>query len=699
MTTGVEQTPSSPAPDDGDAGRTCLRGAEHLAAEGRRSDPRDRREVRRQSRHRHGLDDGAGAGQPGPLRLRPAARALLRLRRGQRHLRLRLEPVAPVRDAQDRQGPAALPGRRGVGRLRAVGRRGPGAGPRPARAGPRPSAPGTYRIERYRPRIEGLFARIERWTDTADGRDALALDHARQRHDGVRQGRRLADRRARHGGPRADLQLADLGELRRQGQRDPLHVQAGGRGRRRPLAGERAEPVTDGEPASEVDPVRQPRQPAGSAGPRTARRRVDVRGRPRLRRARRRRSEAGRPRRLALPQRSVLVLPRRLRGADLPPVPAHPGVPSLSAEEPDVGADCLVRSLDLAYKSSRGVADDVRRGNPVASCIASITQTGYRRKPAPGDRLRGRVAAAARVRVLRADHRRPAFARSTRRAWRTCPEGSTGRRTSWVDLDGEGVSGSPHRAGGRVVLQAEPRRWPFRPGRDRRGETVRLRCSATDAGSCSTWPETASSISSSSAVRRPASSSGPPTAAGARSRTVRLAAEPRLARSESPLRRPDRRRPRRCAADPRRRARSRTRRWRRTASARRSACRSRPTRRRGRGCCSRTARSRRTWRTCPATGSATSSGSATARWRTGRASATAASARRSRWTAPRCSRPRTSSARRASAWPTSTARAARTSSTSNTTRRSSTPTSRATAGARGGASSRSRASTTSPRSL
>src|SRR5204862_7611729 len=52
-------------------------------------------------------------------------------------------------------------------------------------------------------------------------------------------------------------------------------------------------------------------------------------------------------------------------------------------DEGGVGASCLVRSLDLAYKSSRGVPEDLSRGNPVASCIASITQTGYRRKEAP----------------------------------------------------------------------------------------------------------------------------------------------------------------------------------------------------------------------------------------------------------------------------------------------------------------------------
>ena len=31
----------------------------------------------------------------------------------------------------------------------------------------------TYRIERYRPRVEGLFARIERWTNLSDAQDVF----------------------------------------------------------------------------------------------------------------------------------------------------------------------------------------------------------------------------------------------------------------------------------------------------------------------------------------------------------------------------------------------------------------------------------------------------------------------------------------------------------------------------------------------
>ena len=54
------------------------------------------------------------------------------------------------------------------------------------------SAPG-YRIRRYRPRIEGLFARIERWT-TRRWRRPLALDLQGQHPHPLRQGREVAHR-------------------------------------------------------------------------------------------------------------------------------------------------------------------------------------------------------------------------------------------------------------------------------------------------------------------------------------------------------------------------------------------------------------------------------------------------------------------------------------------------------------------------
>jgi hypothetical protein len=48
----------------------------------------------------------------------------------------------------------------------------------------------------------------------------------------------------------------------------------------------------------------------------------------------------------------------------------------------DIGADCLVRSTDFAYRESRGAPDDRRKGHPIASFIASVTQCGYKRNAA-----------------------------------------------------------------------------------------------------------------------------------------------------------------------------------------------------------------------------------------------------------------------------------------------------------------------------
>ena len=88
----------------------------------------------------------------------------------------------------------------------------------------------TYRVRRYRPRIEGLFARIERWTNTRRcDRRILALDLQGQHHHLVRQDAREPHRRSRRSQPH--LQLADLREPRRQGQCRRLRLQAGGSAR------------------------------------------------------------------------------------------------------------------------------------------------------------------------------------------------------------------------------------------------------------------------------------------------------------------------------------------------------------------------------------------------------------------------------------------------------------------------------------
>ena len=133
-------------------------------------------------------------------------------------------------------------------------------------------------------------------------------------------------------------------------------------------------------------------------------------------------------------------------------------------DEPGVGADCLVRSTDFAYSHERDPADARDPDRHLPAVASPSPATG-----AHGGGYLQAQPAAARVRV----HASPIVqddgaGRRRRPAWRTCPTGLDGARYQWVDLDGEGVSGRPHRAGRRLVLQAQPQ-----PGRRRGRRRVR----------------------------------------------------------------------------------------------------------------------------------------------------------------------------------------------------------------------------------
>ncbi len=77
-----------------------------------------------------------------------------------------------------------------------------------------------YSVKRYRPRIEGLFARIERWTRLSDGDThwrSISKDNVLTVYGSTSESR-IAD----PADAKPHLQLVDLPELRRQGQRDRL---------------------------------------------------------------------------------------------------------------------------------------------------------------------------------------------------------------------------------------------------------------------------------------------------------------------------------------------------------------------------------------------------------------------------------------------------------------------------------------------
>ena len=77
-----------------------------------------------------------------------------------------------------------------------------------------------YAIKSYRPRTEGLFARIERWTRLDDGTThwrSISKDNILTVY-GIDA--EFADHRSAR--PEACIQLADLPQFRRQGQRHRL---------------------------------------------------------------------------------------------------------------------------------------------------------------------------------------------------------------------------------------------------------------------------------------------------------------------------------------------------------------------------------------------------------------------------------------------------------------------------------------------
>jgi RHS repeat-associated protein len=106
-------------------------------------------------------------------------------------------------------------------------------------------------------------------------------------------------------------------------------------------------------------------------------------------------------------------------------------------DEEAVGENCLVRSTDFVYRNNRNNPDDLRQGHPVASFLASITQNGYRR--APGGYLRKSLPSIEfeYSQAVIQDDLREVDGESIQ----NLPYGIDGVRYRWLDLDGEGVAG------------------------------------------------------------------------------------------------------------------------------------------------------------------------------------------------------------------------------------------------------------------
>ncbi|MBS1789169.1 MAG: toxin [Acidobacteria bacterium] len=107
--------------------------------------------------------------------------------------------------------------------------------------------------------------------------------------------------------------------------------------------------------------------------------------------------------------------------------------------EPEVGRDCLVRSTDFVFRNIRGnKKEDPKQGHPVASFIASATQTGYKRKSDSGYLKKS-------LPPLEFEYSQPVVSEEIHEidpvSLENLPTGMDGDNYQWVDLDGEGISG------------------------------------------------------------------------------------------------------------------------------------------------------------------------------------------------------------------------------------------------------------------
>jgi len=116
-----------------------------------------------------------------------------------------------------------------------------------------------------------------------------------------------------------------------------------------------------------------------------------------------------------------------------------------------VGSHCLVRSTDFVYRDSRGNPEDAKKGNPLASLISSVTHSGYKRQ-ADGSYLKKSMPpldleytdAVINQDIFEVDEE----------SLENLPAGIDGSTYRWADLDGEGVSG---------ILTEQGNQWFYKP--------------------------------------------------------------------------------------------------------------------------------------------------------------------------------------------------------------------------------------------
>ncbi|MFY9488838.1 MAG: SpvB/TcaC N-terminal domain-containing protein, partial [Solirubrobacterales bacterium] len=119
--------------------------------------------------------------------------------------------------------------------------------------------------------------------------------------------------------------------------------------------------------------------------------------------------------------------------------------------EQGIGSDTLVRSTEFTYRSDRGVAADATIGNPIGSFIETVRQSGHRRDGANSYRKRS-------LPPLELEYSRAEIDDRVREidseSLENLPVGVDGTSYRWVDLDGIGAQG---------VLSEHAGAWYFKP--------------------------------------------------------------------------------------------------------------------------------------------------------------------------------------------------------------------------------------------
>ncbi|GAA3788795.1 SpvB/TcaC N-terminal domain-containing protein [Streptomyces phyllanthi] len=300
----------------------------------------------------------------------------------------------------------------------------------------------TYRVERYRPRVEGTFARIERWTDKTDGTAhwrSISGDNVTTLY-GVDDNARVCDPSAPPGAPRVFTWLIsesrdDKGNViqyryaRENGTGiDTLaaherHRTADTRGTqrylKRVLYGNRASALTRTPPGP--DPWmfevvldygdHDAAEPTPIGGDWTCRR------------------DPFSTHRAGFEVRTYRLCKRILVFHHFP-------------DEPTAGRACLVRSLDLAYDE-----------NPVASLLVSATQRGFRRT---ADGLTSRALPPLELSYNPISLGESSDVRTLDGPIAGLAVGAEAAAAQWVDLDGDGIPG---------VLAAASEGWHYAANR------------------------------------------------------------------------------------------------------------------------------------------------------------------------------------------------------------------------------------------